>query len=81
MTDKKRVLDIPDKERLRIVRDVSQLQTEIMLRFNTFMCEDVTRYDLTKSDIERFKASINYVMDEKFGFIERAIAETTNDGR
>ena len=37
--------------------------------------------DLTKSDIERFKASINYVMDEKFGFIERAIAETTNDGR
>ncbi len=81
MTDKKRVRDIPDKERLRIVRDVSQLQTEIMLRFNTFMCEDVTRYDLTKSDIERFKASINYVMDEKFGFIERAIAETTNDGR
>ena len=58
MTDKKRVRDIPDKERLRIVRDVSQLQTEIMLRFNNFMCED-----------------------EKFGFIERAIAETTNDGR
>ena len=81
MADEKRVRDIPDKERLRIVRDVSQLQTEIMLRFNTFMCEDVTRYDLTKSDIERFKASINYVMDEKFVFIERAIAEATNDGR
>lgn len=77
MADEKRVRDIPDKERLRIVRDVSQLQTEIMLRFNTFMCEDVTRYDLTKSDIERFKASINYVMDEKFGFIERTIVEAT----
>lgn len=77
MADEKRVRDIPDKERLRIVRDVSQLQTEIMLRFSTFMCEDVTRYDLTKADIERFKASINYVMDEKFGFIERAISEAT----
>lgn len=77
MANEKRVRDIPDKERLRIVRDVSQLQTEIMLRFNTFMCEDVVRYDLSKSDIERFKASINYVMDEKFGFIERAIAEAT----
>ena len=41
------------------------------------MCEDVTRYDLTKADIERFKASINYVMDEKFGFVIRAIAEAT----
>lgn len=77
MADGKRVRNIPNEERLRIVRDVSQLQTEIILRFNTFICEDVTRYDLTKSDIERFKASINYVMDENFGFIERAIAEAT----
>jgi len=77
MADTERVRNIPDKERLRIVRDVSQLQIEIMLRFNTFMCEDVTRYDLTKSDIERFKASINYVMDEKFRFVIRAIAEAT----
>lgn len=77
MADGKRVRSIPDKERLRIVRDVSQLQIEIMLRFNTFMCEDVTRYDLTKADIERFKASINYVMDEKFSFIEKAITEVT----
>lgn len=46
MANEKRVRDIPDKERLRIVRNVSQLQTEIMLRFNTFMCEDVVRYEI-----------------------------------
>lgn len=64
-----------DKEKLMIVRDVSQLQIEIMNRFNTFISEQVVRRGITEKDIERFKSSIDFVMDERFGFISRRLSE------
>lgn len=64
-----------DKEKLMTVRDVSQLQIEIMNRFNTFISEQVVRRGITEEDIERFKSSIDFVMDERFGFISRKLSE------
>ncbi len=64
-----------DKEKLTIVRDVSQLQIEIMNRFNIFLSEQVVRRGITEEDIERFKSSIDFVMDERFGFISRRLSE------
>lgn len=53
-----------DKDKLVIVRDISQLQIEIMNRFNTFISEQVIRRGITEKDIERFKSSVDFVMDE-----------------
>ena len=64
-----------DKEKLAVVRDVSQLQIEIMNRFNTFISEQVIRRGITKEDIEKFKSSIDFVMEERFGFINRRLLE------
>lgn len=64
-----------DKEKLMIVRDVSQLQIEIMNRFNIFLSEQVVRRGITEEDIKRFKSSIDFVMDERFGFISRRLSE------
>ncbi len=58
-----------EREKMRIACDLQQLQIEIAQRFSTFLSEQVVRHDLTEEEIERFKASINYVMDERFGFI------------
>lgn len=64
-----------DKEKLIIVRDVSQLQIEIMNRFNTFLSEQVIRRGITKEDVENFKSSIDFAMDEQFSFIIRRLLE------
>lgn len=64
-----------DKEKLMTVQDVSQLQIEVMNRFNTFISEQVVRRGITEKDIERFKSSIDFVMDERFGFISRRLSE------
>lgn len=64
-----------DKEKLAVVRDVSQLQIEIMNRFNTFISEQVIRRGITKEDVEKFKSSIDFVMEERFGFINRNLSE------
>lgn len=64
-----------DKEKLIIVRDVSQLQIEIMNRFNTFLSEQVVRRGITKEDVEKFKSSIDFTMDEQFSFIIRRLSE------
>lgn len=64
-----------DKEKLMTVQDVSQLQIEVMNRFNTFISEQVIRRGITEKDIERFKSSIDFVMDERFGFISRRLSE------
>ena len=64
-----------DKEKLTIVRDVSQLQIEIMNRFNTFLSEQVIRRGITKEDVENFKSSIDFAMDEQFSFIIRRLLE------
>lgn len=64
-----------DKEKLMIVRDVSQLQIEVMNRFNTFISEQVIRRGITEEDIKKFKSSIDFVMDERFSFISRRLSE------
>lgn len=64
-----------DKDKLVIVRDISQLQIEIMNRFNTFISEQVIRRGITEEDIEKFKSSVDFVMDERFGFINRRLSE------
>lgn len=64
-----------DKEKLMIVRDVSQLQIEIMNRFNAFLSEQVVRRGITEEDIEKFKSSIDFAMDERFSFVVRRLSE------
>lgn len=64
-----------DKEKLIIVRDVSQLQIMIMNRFNTFISEQIIRRGITEDDIENFKSSINFIMDEQFGFVNRRLSQ------
>ncbi len=64
-----------DKDKLVIVRDISQLQIEIMNRFNTFISEQVIRRGITEEDIKKFKSSVDFVMDERFGFINRRLSE------
>jgi len=66
---------VTDKEKLTVVRDMSQLQIEIMNRFNTFISEQVIRRGITKEDIEKFKSSIDFVMEERLGFINRRLSE------
>lgn len=64
-----------DKIKLVIVSDISQLQIEIMNRFNTFISEQIIRRGITKEDIDKFKSSVDFVMDERFGFINRKLSE------
>lgn len=64
-----------DEEKLMVIQDISQLQIEIMNRFNVFISEQVIRRGITKEDIERFKSSVDFVMDERFGFINRKISK------
>lgn len=64
-----------DKEKLTVIQDISQLQIEIMNRFNVFISEQVIRCGITKEDIKRFKSSVDFVMDERLGFINRKISK------
>lgn len=64
-----------DKEKLMVIQDISQLQIEIMNRFNVFISEQVVRRGITKEDIERFKSSVDFAMDERLGFINRKISQ------
>ena len=70
-----------DKEKLIIVRDMAQLQIMIMNRFNTFISEQIIRRGITEDDIENFKSSINFIMDEQFGFVNRRLSEKQNERR
>ena len=64
-----------DKEKLTVIQDISQLQIEIMNRFNVFISEQAIRRGITKEDIKRFKSSVDFVMDERLGFINRKISK------
>lgn len=64
-----------DKEKLTVIQDISQLQIEIMNRFNVFISEQVIRRGITKEDIKRFKSSVDFVIDERLGFINRKISK------
>ena len=64
-----------DKEKLTVIQDISQLQIEIMNRFNVFISEQAIRRGITKVDIKRFKSSVDFVMDERLGFINRKISK------
>ena len=66
---------VTDNEKLRVVQYVSQLQIDIMNRFNVFISEQVIRRGITEEDIEKFKSSIDFVMDEQFRFISRRLSE------
>lgn len=64
-----------DKEKLDIVKDVSQIETEVVQRFHIFITECVIRRGVTIKDVEQFRNSISYLVDDKFSYVTRKIKD------